>query len=99
VILLAKSEFGELQILFGAGDFSPQNAYIFGTKVPCSDRYVPRQLPICRGGTLSKTGLPDPYTENHLSVPLVWLHFTGEVLPEMTFILSSLGNAFISSPV
>ena len=33
VILIVKSEFGELQILFGAGDFSPQNAYIFGTSV------------------------------------------------------------------
>ncbi len=41
VLLLDKSEFVELQILFGAGDFSPQNTYIFGTKVPCSDRYAP----------------------------------------------------------
>ena len=48
VLLLDKSEFVELQILFGAGDFSPQNAYIFGTKVPCSDRYAPRQFPIYR---------------------------------------------------
>ena len=38
-----KSEFGEQLVLFGAGDFSPPNAYIFGTKVPCSDRYTPRQ--------------------------------------------------------
>ena len=48
VILLEKSEFGEQKFLFGAGDFSPPNVYIFGTKVPCSDRYTPRQLPICR---------------------------------------------------
>ncbi len=60
VILLVKSEFGEQLVLFGAGDFSPPNAYIFGTKVPCSDRYAPRQLPIYRG--LSNDANPNiPY--------------------------------------
>ena len=44
-----KPEIGEQQVLFGAGDFSPPNADIFGTKVPCSDRYAPRQWPICHG--------------------------------------------------
>ena len=43
VILPEKSE---PQVLFGAGDFSPPNAYIFGTKVPCSERFAPCQIPI-----------------------------------------------------
>ena len=44
MILLAKSEIVEQKFLFEAGDFSPPNAYIFGTKVPCPDRYAPRQF-------------------------------------------------------
>ncbi len=68
-----------------------------GSEIPLA---IASPIPDLSGMDLSiKTGRPSPYTERGLSLPLVWLHFTGEVLPEMTFILSSLVIAFISSPV